>query len=73
MKQFICIVILAILVSTVFLALGMTQSRCGMGCGIIPLSPVAPLGCKRLDPVCVCDEKGCNCHWEWHCVPYDRP
>lgn len=38
------------------------------GCGLVPLKPLVPLGCKDLRPECVCDSKGENCHWEWICV-----
>ena len=38
------------------------------GCGLLPLKPLIPLGCKDLTPVCTCDEKGKNCKWLWQCV-----
>jgi hypothetical protein len=38
------------------------------GCGLVPLKPLIPLGCKDLRPECVCDSQGQNCHWEWVCV-----
>jgi hypothetical protein len=38
-------------------------------CGIVPLKPVPPLGCKDLTPSCVCDSTGQRCAWQWICVP----
>ncbi len=38
------------------------------GCLFQPLKPLTPLGCRNLISVCVCDERGKNCHWEWQCV-----
>ena len=38
------------------------------GCGLEPLKPLVPLGCKDLKLQCTCDSKGKNCHWEWICV-----
>jgi hypothetical protein len=38
-------------------------------CGIVPIRPIPPIGCKDLRPVCVCDANGNNCRWEWVCVP----
>lgn len=40
----------------------------GTGCGLVPLKPLVPLGCKDLTPVCQCDAKGKNCRWGWVCV-----
>jgi hypothetical protein len=37
-------------------------------CGLVPLKPLIPLGCKDLKPECVCDSQGQNCHWVWVCV-----
>jgi len=46
------------------------QDTCGSrSCGIKPIKPIPPMGCKDLIAVCVCDSRGCNCHWEWQCVP----
>lgn len=39
------------------------------GCGLKPLKPLPPLGCKDLVAVCRCDSRGQNCRWEWVCVP----
>ena len=38
------------------------------GCGLTPLKPLPPLGCRDLIPQCSCDGSGQNCHWEWICV-----
>lgn len=43
---------------------------CGQGgCGLKPLKPLPPLGCKDLVAECRCDAQGRNCRWEWVCVP----
>ena len=39
------------------------------GCGLKPLKPLPPLGCKDLVAQCVCDDRGRNCSWTWVCVP----
>lgn len=39
------------------------------GCGLKPLKPLTPLGCKDLVARCVCDANGANCKYEWVCVP----
>ena len=42
---------------------------CASGCGLKPLKPLPPLGCKDLVAVCQCDGRGQNCKWVWMCVP----
>ncbi len=37
-------------------------------CGIIPIKPIPPIGCKDLRPECQCDSNGRNCKWVWICV-----
>lgn len=37
-------------------------------CGIAPIPPIPPIGCRAMEPQCVCDGDG-NCHWEFICVP----
>ena len=37
-------------------------------CGFVPLKPLTPLGCSDLIAVCVCDEDGQNCYYQWQCV-----
>ena len=37
-------------------------------CGIVPIRPITPIGCKDLKPECVCDSRGKNCQWVWKCV-----
>jgi hypothetical protein len=39
-----------------------------VGCGIKPIKPIPPVGCKDLKGQCVCDQNG-HCWWEWVCVP----
>lgn len=42
---------------------------CASGqCGIQPIKPIVPIGCRDVVPVCVCDANGRNCRWEWQCV-----
>lgn len=42
---------------------------CASGsCGIVPIKPITPIGCKDLKPVCTCDSRGQNCKWTWECV-----
>ena len=36
-------------------------------CGIVPLTPIPPLGCNKLEPQCQCDHNG-NCQWVFVCV-----
>lgn len=36
-------------------------------CGVVPITPVPPVGCTRLEPVCVCDAQG-RCFWQFMCV-----
>lgn len=38
-------------------------------CGIVPIKPIPPIGCKDLRPECVCSANGNDCHWEWVCAP----
>jgi hypothetical protein len=37
-------------------------------CGIVPIKPIVPIGCKDLVAVCHCDQSGYNCRWVWECV-----
>ena len=37
-------------------------------CGIMPIKPITPIGCRDLMPMCVCDQSGMSCHWQWVCV-----
>lgn len=37
-------------------------------CGIVPIAPIPPIGCKSMRPVCVCDSSGKKCVWQWQCV-----
>jgi hypothetical protein len=43
------------------------QNALAAGCGVAPVQPPAPLGCKSMLPTCVCDVKG-DCHWEFICA-----
>ncbi len=38
-------------------------------CGVKPIKPIPPIGCKDLVAQCVCDDRGRNCGWTWACVP----
>lgn len=37
-------------------------------CGIPPIKPIPPIGCKDTRPVCICTADG-TCRWEFICVP----
>lgn len=41
---------------------------CAGDCGIVPIKPIAPIGCTDLKPECVCDQTGQKCYWRWVCV-----
>jgi hypothetical protein len=41
----------------------------GAECGLPPLPPLPPPGCRDLVPICVCDSNG-NCRIVWQCVPW---
>ena len=43
-----------------------------IGCGITPIKPIPPIGCKDLRPQCECDAYGHDCHIVWVCVPIDQ-
>jgi hypothetical protein len=68
MKRWIMAVLVAIVVGLAGLA---TAPVCvsGNGCGIKPIKPIPPIGCKDLVARCQCDAKGKNCVWVWDCVP----
>ena len=37
-------------------------------CGIKPIKPIPPIGCRDLYAQCLCDSRGQYCQWEWVCV-----
>lgn len=37
-------------------------------CGIVPIKPFIPIGCKDLRAKCVCNAAGEKCEWSWECV-----
>lgn len=37
------------------------------GCGIPPIPPIPPIGTSECEPVCMCDQYGRNCHYEFQC------
>jgi len=41
------------------------------GCGIQPIKPIPPIGCKDLVAQCECvrTRQGLVCQWVWTCVP----
>ena len=43
----------------------------GAGCGIEPIKPIPPIGCKDLIARCQCvrTNQGMVCQWVWDCVP----
>jgi hypothetical protein len=54
-------------VSVVAGLLAPVQTALAAGCGVAPKPPASPLGCRAMQPTCVCDGRG-NCHWEFICV-----
>lgn len=50
------------------LALMIAAKVMGQGCGIQPIKPIPPIGCKDMRPICACDSHGLNCAWQWVCV-----
>ena len=37
-------------------------------CGISPIKPIPPIGCRDLRLICNCDSAGQNCTYSWRCV-----
>jgi hypothetical protein len=56
-----------LIISAIALLLEPMQSAMAAGCGVAPLPPKLPVGCRGMQPTCVCDAAG-NCHWEFLCV-----
>lgn len=54
-------------VAALVLATGPGSLIAQSGCGIPPIAPIPPIGCKKLVAQCVCDEKGKNCHYVFIC------
>jgi hypothetical protein len=67
MKHYLCG--LAVIVGCVLYA---TAPTCGQsGCGLKPLKPLTPLGCKDIVARCQCapDAEGTiQCGWVWDCI-----
>ena len=61
---------MTLMMATMVLTLVLFTSRdvYAQGCGLTPLKPLPPLGCRDLVPQCRCDSSGSNCQWEWVCV-----
>jgi hypothetical protein len=36
-------------------------------CGIAPVTPVPPVGTSQCTAICMCNEDGERCHWEFSC------
>lgn len=66
MKKYAAAAILAALLSMS----GSAPVKAAKSCGITPIAPIAPAGCQKMQPQCVCDSKGDNCRWTFVCVPY---
>jgi len=65
LRMVILLLVLAILASVSM----STPTSAQSGCGIKPIKPIVPIGCKDLVAQCKCDSKGQNCSWQWICVP----
>jgi len=37
-------------------------------CVISPNPPTPPPGCLSMEPDCICDVQGQDCHWVFHCI-----
>lgn len=59
---------LAVFLAAALLTAGSVTYTNAAGCGIVPIKPIPPVGCKDLKPECQCDERGQNCKWVWKCV-----
>jgi hypothetical protein len=44
------------------------EPACAGQCGIKPIKPIPPIGCKDMVAECSCDASGRNCSWRWVCV-----
>lgn len=42
---------------------------CASGCGIVPIKPIPPIGCRDLKAECICNSRGERCSWSWKCLP----
>lgn len=52
-----------VIIATVFLV--PTRVACA-SCGVTPIKPIPPVGCRDLTPVCVTN--GSSAYWTWVCV-----
>lgn len=52
---------------TLLLFIALTFMQQSDTCGIVPIKPPVPIGCKDIVPVCQCDATGAVCRWEWVC------
>ena len=59
-------ILMLVTVGTLFLPAEVASAG---GCGLKPLKPLPPIGCKDLVAVCMCGTDGKTCQWEWQCVP----
>ncbi len=64
-KRTVAALVVAVVVG-VGLWLTPTRGECA-SCGITPIKPIPPIGCRDLVPVCSCDSRG-NCAYSWICV-----
>jgi len=69
MKRLIVMFGIVVMVALALVAGSGPVCASGNGCGLKPLKPLPPLGCKDLVARCQCDAKGKNCVWVWDCVP----
>ena len=67
-----CLALMGVVAVVSVLGLANPVPACGQaGCGLTPLKPLLPLGCKDLLPRCQCvsTDTGTTCRWVWDCVP----
>ncbi len=60
--------LLALIAGAFVLSSTTPESACaGVGCGIVPIKPIPPIGCNDMCAQCQCDARGQNCSWVWVC------
>ena len=54
-------------ITIIALSLSASGALAQVGCGIPPIPPIPPIGCRAMQPQCVCDASG-HCEWTFLCV-----
>lgn len=61
MRRFVAVVVL-------LASLAVSGAALADSCGIPPIPPIPQIGCRDMQPVCVCDDED-ECRWIFVCVP----